>query len=106
MKDAYYDKETQAAIDLVYDTVDNEDGWIITRIRVPIKNRGNGYASKLLKQVLTEADKEGTTLRLWILPTGDLTYEQLEAWYKRYGFVDDKEPGYLKRTPVAEGLNV
>lgn len=62
-------------------------GYIVTRINVPPAHRGKGVARELMREVIEEADKTGTTLFLEIQPSGGLTYEQLRAWYKRLGFV-------------------
>lgn len=61
-------------------------GYIITRINVPVAHRGKGHASALLRECCDEADREGTTLWLEIAESDGLNYNQLEAWYKRYGF--------------------
>lgn len=73
-----------------------KDGLIITRINVPAKYRGQGHGSNMLRELCAKADAEGITLWLEINPYGDMTYEQLEAWYRRYGF---KGTGIYKRKP-------
>ena len=60
--------------------------YVINRINVPKKHRGNGVASRLLQNILDDADEEGATLHLEINPSDGLTFRQLEAWYKRRGF--------------------
>jgi len=72
--------------------------WTITRINVPAKHRGQGYGSKLLRQILEEADAEGVTLQLEISPSDGLNYGQLWDWYKRHGFMRH-ESGYMRRRP-------
>jgi predicted GNAT family acetyltransferase len=76
--------------------------WMVSRVNVPEKHRGNGYGSILLKTVTNDADQEGITLRLEIFPSGQMSYEQLEAWYRRNGFeyIDKQHLSYLERPPV------
>jgi hypothetical protein len=52
----------------------------------------------LLTEIISDADKEEVWLSLDINPFGDLTFEQLEAWYVRYGFIEQGDGSYL-RTP-------
>lgn len=78
------------------------DGFIITRINVPIEYRGKGFGSQLLNLILTEADKTNTTLFLEILSSGALSYSDLEKWYKRHGFKD--WCGILRRKPNKEKI--
>lgn len=61
--------------------------WELSRINVPADYRGQGYGSELLGQVCDDADNEGVTLVLNINPYGALTYQQLQDWYERWGFV-------------------
>ncbi|MBK9497466.1 MAG: GNAT family N-acetyltransferase [Xanthomonadales bacterium] len=89
----------------VADVVDGRDlglcagpSGIITRINVPPKARGLGFGSRLLREILHDADAEGVTLILEINPSGDLNFAQLEAWYMRYDFVAISE-GYYQRRP-------
>jgi len=72
--------------------------WTITRINVPQAFRGQGYASALLREILNDADNGHETLQLEVFPSGGLNYEQLEAWYKRYGF-KEASTGYMVRKP-------
>lgn len=56
------------------------------RINVPSKNRGVGIGRDLLVSLLDTCKDNEIAIILDINPYGDLTYEQLESWYKRYGF--------------------
>jgi len=60
--------------------------WIITRVNVPVRHRGQGYASELLKQITDDADREHVSLMLEVSPSDGLGYSQLVAWYRRHGF--------------------
>lgn len=68
------------------DLVEIGPEMLITRIFVPYKYRGKGFASKLLKEVLEAADSDGVTLMLDISPSGGLEAEELRDWYLRNGF--------------------
>lgn len=95
MQSCYLDKETRAIADLVdYYSL----GMLITRINVPAQARGKGAGSKLLKQIIADADRTHTTLFLEVVPTGGMTAEQLAAWYGRYGFAPWRG-GFLRRRP-------
>ncbi len=70
------------------------EGMLINRINVPRHTgpdgkplfRGQGIASDLLKRCLKDADAEQVTLLIEVSPSDGLTYDELVAWYKRYGF--------------------
>ena len=70
----------------------------MSRINVPVKFRGQGYGSHLLKVVLADANEENISIELLPSPSGGLDLEQLLAWYQRNGFEDDSE-GFLVRRP-------
>lgn len=72
--------------------------FYIIRIYVPYDHRGQGLGSRLLTEIISDADKEEVRLSLDISSFGDLTFEQLEAWYMRYGFIEQGDGSYL-RTP-------
>lgn len=93
MKSCYVDPKSRAIADLIRL---KEREWLLTRINVPFQNRGKGYASTLLKRVLYEADQEGITLTLEVIPSGNLDEQQLTAWYERNGFIKQGN-GVMKR---------
>src|SRR5215204_1801378 len=74
---------------------------IITRVNVPVASRGRGIGTQLLKMILNDADAEGIVLVLEISPSDGLDFDQLEAWYRRHGFVC-VNGCYYKRRPVAK----
>jgi predicted GNAT family N-acyltransferase len=75
----------------------------ITRINVPEELRGQGLGSQLLKMIIADADEDRIGLSLEILPSGPLDYDDLRAWYMRYGFEDSTYSGYiLVRNPPKE----
>lgn len=71
---------------------------VLTRVNVPKKHRGNGHASTLLKMALEDADQEGITLVLGVVPSDGLDAETLTAWYLRNGF-EVMEGNILIRKP-------
>lgn len=106
LKGCYIDIEHRAIADVSrIDLADLDDfyansgtfSYMINRINVPFKFRGNGYGSALLNQILADADKEGEELYLFINPYGEMTYEQLEKWYKRHGFTYWKGGCYRRK---------
>lgn len=85
MKSCYVIKEHRAIADLC-DYYGK--GLILTRINVPKASRGSGVARQLLATILADADRESVTLFLEISPSDGLNFSQLEAWYKRHGFIN------------------
>lgn len=70
------------------------DTWVFTRIFVSEENRARGYGSEVLKKLTAYLDKKGMDLYAYIFSTGSLSEKQLDAWYRRYGFVDAEDKGY------------
>lgn len=72
----------------------------ITRVFVPLEHRGAGIANEMMLRVLADADESHTTLVLEIVPdeSEGLSYEALEAWYRRLGFKYNKY-GLMVRRP-------
>jgi GNAT superfamily N-acetyltransferase len=84
----------------IADTFPLNDGtWMISRVNVPAKHRGLGLGTALLKEVLADADAEGIMLELCIEPSDGLDFEELHAWYSRYGFRDTDLRGHMRRLP-------
>lgn len=73
---------------------------ILTRINVPEKFRGQGHASRLLKEFLQQCDENEVTVILYISPSGGLNYDQLRDWYIRHGF--EGVDGRYTRKPNGE----
>lgn len=67
-----------------------EDAWYYNRLYVKPEYRGNHIASCLLDNMLKYVNSKKAILFLDINPYGGMSYEQLEAFYKRHGFVDNK----------------
>jgi ribosomal protein S18 acetylase RimI-like enzyme len=75
-----------------------EDNYVITRINVPKEHRGQGWGRALLQDAIKIADDSGYTLWLEINPYGEMTFQQLAAWYERNGF-KKVSTGVYKRKP-------
>lgn len=60
--------------------------YVITRVNVPERYRGQGHGSALLRQVCDDADRERVVLILEVSSYGDMDNEQLRRWYYRYWF--------------------
>lgn len=71
----------------IHDSSDND--YVISRINVMEKYRGLGYGTKILNMILKDADREGVTLFLDLVPSGGLNGKELKAWYMRHGFIWD-----------------
>jgi ribosomal protein S18 acetylase RimI-like enzyme len=91
VKTIYFEKCSEFQI-AIADVMQLQDGaYMLTRINVPAAYRKQGIGTKLLRQVLDEADACAKTLVLEIMPTGEMDYYALRKWYERYGFVADYE---------------
>jgi GNAT superfamily N-acetyltransferase len=98
MKTGFYVKLEDPIGLAVLDVVDYYSmGYMITRVNVPQAHRGKGLGSRLLKEACEEADKANIRLYLEIASSDGLTYDQLEAWYRRYGF--RRCNGIMRRKP-------
>ena len=60
--------------------------YLVTRINVPLKERGLGRGRLLLRTICEEANAEQVTLLVEPTPSGGLNMTQLLTWYRRYGF--------------------
>lgn len=73
--------------------------YVIHRINVPPAARGKRHGSRLLSQILADADREGVTLALAPEPSGGLNYEALIDWYERHGFKFTPSGAMMERSP-------
>ena len=76
----------------------NQHTYMVTRVFTPKKFRGQGFARSLFNKLLADCDRQQVTLELTVNPYGDMTRNQLAAWYKRLGFVE-KPRGFFRREP-------
>lgn len=98
MKTCYVDYQTRTIADLAR-AGELYPGWTITRINVPRAARGRGLASKILDEIIADADAEGVELWLEVSPSDGLNYIQLVDWYKRHGFESRDGYGSMRRRP-------
>jgi GNAT superfamily N-acetyltransferase len=88
MKHSYAEVLDNGKALAVCELINAQNGLMIQRIKVPRGYRGQGIGSKLLKRVLEAADREFKTLYLSVCTTDyGMSYDQLEAWYMRNGFI-------------------
>ena len=83
---SFYERLSPTALAVLDTTNYYGQGAIITRINVPAAFRGRGIGSALLRRAIAHADEHQTTLFLEISPSDGLGFDELEAWYRRYGF--------------------
>jgi predicted GNAT family N-acyltransferase len=68
--------------------------WVFNRIFVSGESRANGYGSDVLSKLIEYLERNKIDLFAYIYSYGSLSEEHLEAWYRRYGFVDASAEGY------------
>jgi GNAT superfamily N-acetyltransferase len=86
MKSTYCDIKTRSMVDL--DCWRRPEGWTICRVSVLRPHRRQGIATRLMREVLADADKEGVRLFLEPIPSldGGPDRDQLIVWYESFGF--------------------
>ena len=99
MKTCYFDMSTRVIADLILPG-ELTPGWTISRINVPAIHRGKGLGTKILNEITADADAEGASLWLQVMPSGPLDYDALVAWYRRHGFKHHHTTGYMVRRPI------
>jgi GNAT superfamily N-acetyltransferase len=67
----------------------------VEEVYVQRAHRRRGIAGRLLSRVTADADREGVTLYLDIVPGDGMDADQLRAWYGRHGFLG--RPGCMWR---------
>jgi len=76
-----------------------KNGYIITRVNVPVHFRKQGYGTKLMTRMCEIADKTHNNLYLEILASGEMSYEQLRNWYcEKFYFRELLKSGIFRRT--------
>jgi GNAT superfamily N-acetyltransferase len=82
----YFETETWATIDMMLWPSKN---WALMS-SIAVRRQGRGAATRLMAQVLEDADREGVTLMLAIEPdyilNPNMDEDRLRNWYKRLGF--------------------
>lgn len=95
MKQIYFDRASRSIADLV--ELDPAY-YLVTRINVPRESRNRGLGTKILTEILSDADMEGVTLEIHPMSSGGLSRAQLITWYKRHGFRWEQD--YYSHDPV------
>lgn len=94
MRERYKDRRTGGLARVSPSTL--YDGYHIDSLRVRLKGRGGG--SRIMKQILNDADRRMETLYLVVVPSGPMDEQQLRAWYQRLGF-EDHGSLWMRRIP-------
>lgn len=106
VKISYHDMEHRAsAYTMHIGELMEHDTYLLTGIEVGREHRGKGVASRLLEQVLTDADEAGVQMALVVEPDGSidsLDHDALEAFYRRHGFREYEYGRGLLRPPKAD----
>lgn len=72
----------------------------LTSLQVEPAFRRQGLGRRLMKLVCDDADREGVELCLMAAGSSDaLSTVQLEAWYRRFGFVGPNDRQMMVRKP-------
>jgi len=104
MERCYVDRESNTIADLApmaeLDPSAIPGSYLITRINVPIKVRGNGFGTAILKRITDDADRLGVTLYVQPMSSGSWNNRTLRAWYVRHGFRFGRN--YYTRAPKME----
>lgn len=79
-----------------FDLNKNYNVWYFNRLYVPPQIRNKGVASRLMEKLIIYLDQNEIELICEINPYGDLDYEQLKAFYMKYGFVTLKDETLIR----------
>ncbi len=79
----------------------NDGTWVFPRLFVPKSMRNQGIASFLMSELIKILDDNKITLMGGIYPTGDLDYDRLTTFYKKYGFGESIYENAFIRYPQA-----
>jgi GNAT superfamily N-acetyltransferase len=86
------DKDTSFPIGITEAShMPGEDMFYFNRLYVNPKYRKNNYGTRLLNTLLDYIDSINGVLCLDINPYGEMTYDQLKAFYMKYGFKETDE---------------
>lgn len=62
----------------------------LDKIEIPKEHRGKGHASRIMKEIIDAADKEGWTVSLTPSNAFGASVVRLKKFYKTFGFVENK----------------
>lgn len=110
MRDVYTDPEHGATVSLIecQDVGVVGPTWMVSAVEVDHKYRRQGAATRLLRKVCKDADRESVILILAVTPDGTgPDFHQLVDWYARFGFrqwhEETDDPDTMIRLPVVDG---
>lgn len=64
-----------------------EDGcWYVNRLYVQPSYRNQGFATSMMRELISVADSQAKDILIEINPYGDLNYDQLKSFYMKFGF--------------------
>jgi ribosomal protein S18 acetylase RimI-like enzyme len=109
MKDSYFAAGNNAELSVSWHPSLPGKTYRVTTVYVHPKWRGRQFAERLLAEVCEDADREGVTLRLQVVPGDqDVDRSRLCRWYERHGFKQYGEPMSLlfERLPMCVPLEV
>lgn len=72
-----------------------KDEWYFNRLFVHPKYRNKKYGTKLLTELLKIVKEKNTVLHMDINPYGEMSYQQLEAFYLKHGFIKYNKGNYF-----------
>lgn len=98
MKSSYWVKCVGAEVDLMQIS---DSTFIVTRVIVPVRARGFGHGTALMKMLTAAADAEMMKLMLEPQPyTNTWTVTKLRNWYSQFGFISEvQRPEVMVREP-------
>jgi hypothetical protein len=101
MKRRYEDLETGAFVHIKRDCHGRDDIRWLSKVACPARKQGEGGATRAMKAVCEDADREGLQLRLVIIPrpNTDVRRRLLREWYSTFGFYGIEE---MARYPGGE----
>lgn len=98
MKTTYFNLDEGAMIHLM----PGDEVYLVTEVSVRPGYRRRGAASRLMDEMIADADREGVPLILTVqpdVPGVGLDFDQLVAFYSRKGFTELDSEGTMVREP-------
>lgn len=92
MKRRYVDADTGAYVNVRRDVHGGSAHWL-TKVYCPPRYRGEQGATRCIRAVCDDADREGIDLRLMVIPVPatEVRRRLLREFYRRFGFRGTEE---------------